>query len=97
MYLQNVLDYLKFLFRHQRFGHNQIHKQSNKFSDCENQVYNKIYVSKWLWKQQKKPSFWVTRALVSIWNNEKILSFSHWDQTLWPVYITMKNLDRKTW
>ena len=25
------------------------------------------------------------------------MSFSHRDQTLWPVYITIKNLDTKIW
>ena len=33
--------------------------------------------------------------LVSI--DKTVMSLSHWDQTLWPTYITIRNLDAKTW
>ena len=30
-------------------------------------------------------------------SDKTIMSLSHWDQTLWLVYITIGNLDSKTW
>lgn len=47
IYLQNVVDYLKFFIKHPKFQQNQTYETSDVFHKSENQVYNEIYTSKW--------------------------------------------------
>ena len=38
-----------------------------------------------------------TIILILLSNTKTVMSLSHGDQTLWPVYIIISNLDSKTW
>ena len=47
-------------------------------------------------KTTKKHPFQTTIMLIFISSDKTVMSFSHEDLTLWPVYITITNLDATT-
>ena len=55
-----------------------------------------MHTGKWWWKQQKQHSPQATIIPILISSDKTVMSLSHGDQTLWPVYITIENLDTKT-
>ncbi len=56
-----------------------------------------MHTSKWWWKQQKKHPLQATIIPILISSDKTVISLNHGDQTLWPVYITIGNLDAKIW
>ena len=54
-----------------------------------------MYTGDWYWKQQMKHPPKVTIILILLSSDKTVMSLSHGDQTLWPVYITISNLDSK--
>ena len=55
-----------------------------------------MHTGEWWWKQQKEHPPQATIIPILILSNKKIISLSHGDQTLWPVYIIIRNLNAKT-
>lgn len=41
--------------------------------------------------------FQVIIKFILILNNKTVINFSYKDKILWLIYITMKNLEKKTW
>ena len=93
---QNVVRYLKFLMRHPGFWHNKTFEPSCIYNENEEQVNNEMHTGKWCWKQQKEHFPQATIIPILISSDKTVMSLSHGDQTLWPVYITIGNLDAKT-
>ena len=50
----------------------------------------------WWWKKQKKLPAGAIIILVLLANDKTVMSLSHEGQILWPVYITIRNLNAKT-
>ena len=96
IHLGNVMGCLEFLIADPGFWYNQIYKLSCIYNENEQQVYNEMHTGKWWWKQQKKYPPQATIIPILILSNKMIMSLSHRDQTLWPVYITIGNLNAKT-
>ncbi len=55
-----------------------------------------MHIGEWWWKQQKKHPSQATIIPILILSDKTVMSFSHWDKTLWLVYIIIGNLDAKT-
>ena len=91
------MECLKFLIRHPGFWHNQTFEPSRVYNENEEQIYNEMHTGKWWWKQQKEHPSQATIIPILILSDKMVMSLSHWDQTLWPVYIIIKILDAKTW
>ena len=56
-----------------------------------------MHTGKWWWKQQKKYPPQATIISILISNDKTVMSLSYGDQTLWPVYIIIGNVDAKIW
>ncbi len=82
---------------HPGFWHNQTYEPSCIYNENERQIYNEMHTGEWWWKQQKKYPPQATIIPILILSDKTVMSLSHEDQTLWPVYITIGNLDAKTW
>ena len=54
-----------------------------------------MYIDKWWWKQQKEHPPQATIIPILISSYKMIMSLNHGNQILWPVYITIGNLDSK--
>ncbi len=55
-----------------------------------------MHTGEWWWKQQKEHPPQATIILILISSDKTVMSLSPGDQTFWPVYITIGNLDAKT-
>ena len=96
IHLRNVVGCLEFLMRHPGFRHNQTFEPSRVYNENEERVYNEMHTGEWWWKQQKEHPPQATIIPILISSDKTVMSLSHGDQTLWPVYITIGNLDAKT-
>ena len=56
-----------------------------------------MHTGKGWWKQQKEHPLQATIIPILISSDKTVMSLSLGDQTLWLVYITIGNLDAKTW
>ncbi len=96
IHLRNVVDCLEILMGHPGFRHNQTYEPSRIYNENEQRVSNKMHTGEWWWKQQKEHSPQATIIPILISSDKTVMSLSHKDQILWPVYITIENLDAKT-
>ena len=96
IHLQNLIGCLKFLMGHPGFRHNQTYKPSCVYNENEHRVYNEMHTGEWWWKQQKEHPPQATIIPILISSDKTVMSLSHVNQTLWPVYITIGNLHAKT-
>ena len=55
-----------------------------------------MHTGDWWWKQQMEHPPEATIIPILLSSDKTVMSLSHGDQTLWPVYITIGNLDSKT-
>ena len=97
IYLQNMVGCIEFLRRYPDFWHNQTFELFCVYNKNEEQVYNEIHTGEWWWKQQKENPLQATIISILILGDKMVMSLSHRDQTLWPVYIIIGNLDVKIW
>ena len=79
------------------FWHNQTYKPSCVYNKNEQQVYNEMRICKWWWNQQIKHPLQASIIPILISIDKTIMSLCYGDQRLWPVYITIGNLDAKIW
>ena len=93
---QNVIRCLKFLMGHLGFWHNQTYEPFCVYNENEHQAYNEIHTGEWWWKQQKEHCPQATIISILISSDKTVIRLSYGNQTLWPVYITIGNLDAKT-
>ena len=97
IHLRNVVGCLKSLMRHPGFWHNQTFKPSCVYNKNEEQVYNEMHTGEWWWKKQTEHPLQATIIFILISSDKTIMNLSHGDQTLWPVDITIRNLNAKIW
>ena len=93
---QNVLSCIKFLMGHPSFQHNQTYEPCRVYNQNEDRVYNEMHTGNWWWKQQIEHPPKATTIPILLSSDKTVMSLSYGDQTLWPVYITIGNLDSKT-
>ncbi len=55
-----------------------------------------MHTGNWWWKQQIEYPPGATIISILLLNDKTVMSLNHGDQMLWPVYITIGNLDVKT-
>ena len=55
-----------------------------------------MHTGDWWWKQQMEHPPEATIIPILLSSDKTVMSLSHRDQTLWPVYITIGNSDSKT-
>ncbi len=78
------------------FWENKTYQPSRIYNQNDDQVYNKMYMGNWWWEKQKKLPAGAIIIPILLASDKTIMSLSHGDQVLWPVYVTIGNLDAKT-
>ncbi len=94
--LQNVINCVEFLMGHLGFQYNQIYEPCHIYNQNEYRVYNKMHTRDWQWKQQIEHPPGATIIPILLLSDKTVMSLSHGDQTLWLVYIIIRNIDAKT-
>ncbi len=93
---RNVINCVEFLIGHPGFQYNQIYEPSHIYNQNKHRVYNEMHTGNWWLKQQMEHPPRARIILILLSSDKTVISPSHGDQTLWPVYITIGNLDTKT-
>ena len=55
-----------------------------------------MYTGNWWWEKPKELPARATIIPILLANNKTVMNLSHGDWVLWPVYVTIGNLDVKT-
>ncbi len=80
---------------HPGFWENQTYQSFRIYNQNDDRVYNEMYTGNW-WQEKQKEL--LARAIIIpilLASDKTIMSLSHGDQVLWPVYVTTGNLDAK--
>ncbi len=81
---------------HPGFQYNQIYEPCHIYNQNKHQVYNEMLTRDRQWKQQMEYPPRATIIPILLLSDKTVMSLSHEVETLWPVYITIRNLDAKT-
>ena len=77
------------------FWKNQTYQPFHIYNQKEDQVYNEIYTDDWWQNKQNKLFAEATLIPILFTSDKTVLSLSYGNQLLWPVYVTIGNLDVK--
>lgn len=93
---RSVLDVVDFLLGHPPFAPNLSYAPIRLLNKDDARVYNEMHTGDWWWETQKKlpPKSTVVPLLFA--TDKTQLTHLHGDQSAWPVYMTIGNLDRET-
>jgi Plavaka transposase len=93
---RNVIDCLRFFMGHPGFRENQTYQPSRIYNQNNDRVYNEMYTDNLWWEKQKELPAGATIIPILLASDKTVMSLSHRDRVLWPVYVTIDNLDAKT-
>ena len=80
------------------FEHYLLYTPVRQFSSAgaDNQIYDEMHTGGWWWRTQEEIPDGGTIIPILLASDKTMLSLHHGDQSAWPIYITIGNLDRKT-
>ena len=80
------------------FKHHLSYTLVRQFSGAgiDNRIYDEMHTANWWWRTQEEIPDGSTIILILLASDKTMLSLHHGDQSVWPIYITIGNLDRKT-
>jgi hypothetical protein len=65
-------------------------------TSSDNRIYNKMYTADWWWETQGKVPKGATIILILLATDRMMLTQHHSDESAWPIYLTIGNLDQAT-
>ncbi len=80
---------------HPGFRENQTYQPSRIYNQNDDRVYNEMHTGNWWWEKQKELPAGATIIPILPASDKTVMSLSHGDQVLWPVYVTICNLKAK--
>jgi hypothetical protein len=95
---RNINSILEFLMGHEPFEHHLSYAPVRQFCGTgnDNRIYDEMHTGNWWWRTQDEIPDGGTIIPVLLASDKTMLSLHHGDQSAWPIYITIGNLDRKT-
>ena len=95
---RNIVKVLQFLIGHEPFKHHLSYAPVRQFSGAgiDNRIYDEMHTANWWWRTQEEIPDGGTIIPILLASDKTMLSLHHGDQSVWPIYITIGNLDRKT-
>jgi hypothetical protein len=95
---RDIVKVLRFLIGHEPFKHHLSYAPVRQFSGTgiENRIYDEMHTANWWWRTQEEIPDGGTIIPILLASDKTMLSLHHGDQSVWPIYITIGNLDRKT-
>ena len=83
---------------HEPFEHHLSYAPIRLFSGAgvNNQIYDEMHTSDWWWRTQEEIPDGGTIIPILLASDKTMLSLHHGNQSAWPIYITIGNLDPKT-
>lgn len=97
IYYRNILNVLRFLLGHGLFKKNLHYAPEQHFTlDGTLRIYNKMHTGKWWWSQQKQLPDGAIIVPLLLATDKTVLIQHHGDLFMWPIYLTIGNLDITT-
>ena len=97
-YYRNVMKAIKFLIRHEPFKDNLTYAPVRAYAskDQARRMYNELHTGDWWWETQKQLPRGATIIPLLLGTDKTLLTMLHGDQSVWPIYLTIGNLDAAT-
>ena len=92
---RNIISTLEFLIDHEPFEHYLLYAPVKQFGGAgtDNRIYNEIYTGDWQWRIQEEIPDSGTIIPILLASDKTILLLHHGNQSAWPIYITIGNLN----
>ena len=89
---------IEFLISYEPFVDNLTYAPIRVYSSREKtrRIYHELYTGDWWWETQKKLPNGATIVPLLLGTDKTLLTMLHSDQLVWPIYLTIGNLDAKT-
>jgi hypothetical protein len=95
---RNVVKVVEFLMGHRPFVSHLAYAPIRQFSGAgnNNRIYNEMHTAEWWWRTQSKVPEGATVIPILLATDKTMLTQHHGDESAWPIYLTIGNLDRVT-
>jgi hypothetical protein len=95
---RNVVTAIEFLMGHRPFVSHLAYAPVRQFSGTgsDNRIYNEMHTADWWWETQGKVPEGATIIPILLATDKTMLTQHHGDESAWPIYLTIGNLDRAT-
>jgi hypothetical protein len=95
---RNVIRVIEFLIGHPPFANHLSYAPIRQFSGTgnDNRIYNEMHTADWWWRTQAEVPEGATIVPILLATDKTMLTEHHGDESAWPVYLTIGNLDRET-
>ena len=92
---RDIIKVLQFLIGHEPFKHHLSYAPVRQFSGTgiDNRIYDEMHTADWWWRTQEEIPDGGTIIPILLASDKTMLSLHHGDQSAWPIYITIGNLD----
>jgi len=96
IYYRDVIEVVRFLMGHKPFKDNLTWAPIRVEDEDHTRVYNEMHTGEWWWETQSQIPIGGTIVPIILASDETVMTQHHGDLSLWPVYITIGNLDCAT-
>lgn len=96
VYYRDVVEVIRFFLGHKPFKDNLTYAPVKIKNDSDHTVYNEMHTGEWWWETQLQIPADGTVVPIILASDETVMTQHHGDLSLWPVYITIGNLDCTT-
>ena len=89
---------VEFLLGHRPFANHLSYAPVRQFSGVgdDNRIFNEMHTADWWWRTQSEVPEGATVVPILLATDKTMLTQHHGDESAWPIYITIGNLDRAT-
>jgi len=96
-YYRDIVKVIEFLIGHEPFTDNLNYAPIRVYSTREkkSRIYHEMYTGDWWWETQKQLPNGATIVPLLLGTDKTLLTMLHGDQSVWPIYLTIGNLDAK--
>ncbi|KAI9840208.1 MAG: hypothetical protein M1837_001836 [Sclerophora amabilis] len=93
---RDITKVLEFLIGHPPFKEHLTYVPSRHYNLDDQRIYNEMHTGDWWWRTQDKLPTGATVLPLLLATDKTMLTQHHGDESAWPVYLTIGNLDRTT-
>ena len=95
---RNIIKVIEFLLGHGPFAHHLSFAPVRQFSGTgnDNRIYDEMHTADWWWRTQEEIPDGGTVIPILLATDKTMLSQHQGDESAWPIYVTIGNLDRAT-
>ena len=91
---RDIVAAIRFLLGHKPFREHMVYAPVQVFTPNNDRVYSDMYTGDWWWNMQEQLPDGATVVPLLLATDKTVLTQHHGDLSLWPVYLTIGNLDR---